>query len=130
LLEPSVTQDYVTSLLAVALGVAGALLARRAFASGHELVPEASIAHRVLSHKLYFDEAYDALFSRPAQALAVRLRERFEGPVIHRSLDEVGRGTQQAARLMASGQTGLLRSYVLAIAATVVVLAVVFLVVR
>jgi NADH-quinone oxidoreductase subunit L len=130
LLEPSVTQDYVTSLFAVALGVVGALMARSAFAAGRELIPEPSLAHRVLSHKLYFDEIYDLLFSQPAQAVAVRLREHFEGPVVHRSLDEVGRGTQQAAGLAARAQTGLLRSYALAIAATAVVLAIVFLVVR
>jgi NADH-quinone oxidoreductase subunit L len=130
LVEPSVTQDYLTSLAAVALGVAGALLAHAAFRQGRELVPAGSPVYAVLSKKLYFDELYDALFARPGAALAERLRESFEAPVVQRSLSEIGRGTQQAATAVGRAQTGLLRTYALAITATVVVIAVVFLVVR
>jgi NADH-quinone oxidoreductase subunit L len=130
LVEPSVAQDYLTSLVAVALGVAGALFAHAAFRQGRDVVPSESLAFTVLSKKLYFDELYDALFARPGAALAERLRESFEAPVVQRSLTEIGRGTQQAATTVGRAQTGLLRTYALAITATVVVLAVVFLVVR
>jgi len=129
LVEPTTTQDYVTSLIAVTLGVAGILIARNAFGAGRELVGHAAV-RRVLEHKLYFDELYDALFSRPAQALALRLRDDVEGPVVQRSLVEVGRGTQEAAGEVARLQSGLLRTYALAIAAGVVVLSIVFLAVR
>ena len=83
----------------------------------------------VLEHKFYFDELYDAVFSRPAQLIAERLRDDVEEPVVQGSLGEIGAGVASAggtARL----QTGLLRSYALVIAGSVAVLVVVFLAVR
>ncbi len=53
-----------------------------------------------------------------------------KAPVVHRSLDEVARGSLEAGGSVARAQSGLLRVYALVIAASVVVLAVVFLVVR
>jgi len=129
LVEPSTGQDYLTSLIAVTLGVAGILIARSAFGAGRELVASPGV-RAALEHKLYFDELYDALFSRPAQALAARLRDDVEAPVVQRSLVQIGRGTREAAGEVARLQSGLLRTYALAIAASVVVLAIVFLVVR
>jgi NADH-quinone oxidoreductase subunit L len=130
LVEATVGQDYLTSLLAVLLGAAGLLLARRAFLAGTDLVPDASPVHAALARKLYFDDLYDALFSRPAQALAVRLRDRVETPLVQGSLEEIGTRTQEAAGEVARAQTGLLRTYAVAITGSVVVLAVVFIVVR
>jgi NADH-quinone oxidoreductase subunit L len=129
LVTPSVAQDYTTSLIAVTLGVVGIALARRAFNAGRELVTQARLRN-VLEHKLYFDELYDALFSQPAQRLAVRLRDAVEGPVVQRSLVELGRGTRDAAGEVARLQTGLLRTYLLVIAGSVAVLLIVFLAVR
>ena len=129
LTEPSTGQEYLTSLVAVVLGLAGVWLAHRAFRAGRELVP-AGVVHTTLSHKLYFDEVYAALFERPAQAAALNLRERFEQPLVHGSLDEVGRSAQQASVFAGRAQTGLLRTYAVTIATAVVVLAIVFLVVR
>jgi NADH-quinone oxidoreductase subunit L len=129
LVTPSVAQDYTTSLIAVTLGLAGIALARRAFNAGRELVTRARLRN-VLEHKLYFDELYDALFSQPAQRLAVRLRDAVEGPVVQRSLVEIGRGTREAAGEVARLQTGLLRTYLLVIAGSVAVLLIVFLAVR
>jgi NADH-quinone oxidoreductase subunit L len=130
LVEASVGQDYLTSLVAVLLGGAGSYLAWRAFRSGRELVPEAWRLHAPLAHKLYFDELYDALLVRPAQLLAVRLRDRVEAPVVQGSLDEIGNRTREAASEVARVQTGLLRTYAVAITGSVVVLAIVFLTVR
>jgi NADH-quinone oxidoreductase subunit L len=130
LVEASVRQDYLTSLFAVLLGLAGAHLAWRTFKEGREPVPETSRLYSPLARKLYFDEIYDAVFSRPAQALAVRLRDRVEIPLVQGSLDEIGTRTRGAAGEVARAQTGLLRTYAVAITASVVVLAVVFLVVR
>jgi NADH-quinone oxidoreductase subunit L len=129
LVEPSTAQDYLTSLIAVALGAAGILIARGAFGAGRELVTSPRL-RTVLENKLYVDELYDALFARPAQALAVRLRDDVEAPVVQGSLVQVGRGTREAAGEVARLQSGLLRTYALAIAGSVVVLAIVFLVVR
>jgi NADH-quinone oxidoreductase subunit L len=129
LVHPSTAQDYGTSVLAVGLGVLGILAAWRAVSAGRELVPWPG-AHRLLEHKFWFDELYDALFYRPAAALAVRLRTDVETPVIEGGLTEVAQTTGEAASAVARAQTGLLRTYALAIAASVVVLVIVFVAVR
>ena len=86
-------------------------------------------AHRA-QHKLYFDELYDALFSRPAQVIAQRLRDAVEEPVVQGSLGEIGAGISDVGRRHGTLQNGLLRSYALVIAGSVAVLAIVFLAVR
>jgi len=129
LVTASVAQDYGTSAIAVALAVVGFLVARRAFSAGRQLVTNPGI-WRVLEHKLYFDEAYDALFYRPAVALSNALRRNVEEPVVERSLDEVGSGTLQVSGEVARVQSGLLRSYAVAVAVAVSILIVVFVAVR
>jgi NADH-quinone oxidoreductase subunit L len=122
-------QDYATSAIAVGLAAVGIWLARRAYAAGRELVGTGGV-RTALEHKLYFDELYDALFSRPAQVVARRLRDEVEGPVVVASLGEIGSGVGDAAAGAARLQSGLLRSYALVIAGSVAVLVVVFLAVR
>jgi NADH-quinone oxidoreductase subunit L len=129
LVEATGRQDYLTSAISVTLGIVGLLLARRAFLRDRQLVTEAS-AWRFFEHKFYFDELYDALFYRPASALAGALRRNVEEPVIERSLDEIGSGAILASGGLARAQTGLLRTYALAIAFAVCVLVVVFVAVR
>ena len=127
--EPSTAQDYFTSALSVALGLTGLYLARRAFAADRQLVTSPS-AWQVLEHKLYVDELYDALFYGPAAAVSDVLRRDVEVPVIERSMDEIGSGTIQAGGGVARAQSGLLRTYAIAIAFAVCVLVVVFVAVR
>jgi NADH-quinone oxidoreductase subunit L len=129
LVTASVAQDYGTSAIAVSLALVGFLVARRAFQSGRQLVSRPGL-WRVLEHKLYFDELYDALFYRPAVALSLTLRRNVEEPVVERSLDEIGSGTIQVSGEVARAQSGLLRSYALAVALAVSVLVVVFVAVR
>jgi NADH-quinone oxidoreductase subunit L len=129
LVEPSTGEEYVVSAIAVALGLAGFWLARRAFQGGRQLVTSPG-AWSVLEHKLYADELYDALFYRPAVAISNGLMRTVEEPVIERSLDEIGSGTIQAGGGVARLQSGLLRSYAVAVAVAVFVLVVVFVAVR
>ena len=125
----SVAEDYESSAIAVTLGVIGFFWARRAFHAGRQIVTNPGL-WRVLEHKLYFDELYDALFYRPAAALSVALRRNVEEPVVERSLDEIGAGTLQVGGEVGRVQTGLLRTYAVAIAFAVAVLIVVFVAVR
>ena len=129
LVTPSSTEEWLTSLVAVSFGTAGGYLAWRAFRAGRELVADGAV-RRALEHKLWFDELYDALFTRPAQALAVRLRDDVEQPVVQGGLDEIAEGTLDASAVVGRAQTGLLRTYALAFAVSVSVLTLVFLVVR
>jgi NADH-quinone oxidoreductase subunit L len=129
LVEPTTAQDYETSLVAVAIGILGGLVAWLAFKKGREIVTSREL-WTVFSKKFYFDEVYDALFSRPAQLVATSLRERIEEPIVQGSLGEIGSGVEDVAGETARLQTGLLRSYALVVAASVAVLIVVFVAVR
>jgi NADH-quinone oxidoreductase subunit L len=129
LVVQTVAQDYATSAVAVALAGIGIWLAHRAFVASKELVPDGRV-RTVLEHKFYFDELYDAVLARPAQLLADGLRLRLETPVVQGSIDELADGTRGAAGEVAEAQTGLLRTYALVITASVVVLAIVFVVLR
>ena len=51
---------------------------------------------RTLEHKFWFDELYDALFYRPAAAIAVWLRSDVETPYVEGSLVEIGRAGEEA----------------------------------
>jgi NADH-quinone oxidoreductase subunit L len=127
LVEPSVVQDYASSALAVAAGAIGLWVAWRVVRAARELVPWPAV-RTVLEHKFYFDELYDRVFVRPVQLLAVRLRDDVEQPIVQGSLDEIGRGTLEAGEEVARAQSGLLRMYAVVIAASAVLLAVVFLI--
>jgi NADH-quinone oxidoreductase subunit L len=129
LVTPTTAQDYGTSAIAVTLGLVGLYLARRAFYAGSQLVTNPGV-WRLLEHKFYFDELYDALFYRPAAALSVALRRNVEEPVVERSLDEIGSGTIQVGGEVGRVQSGLLRTYAVAVAFAVCVLVVVFVAVR
>jgi NADH-quinone oxidoreductase subunit L len=129
LVHPTTGEEWLTSALAVSLGLLGSYLAWRAFKAGRELVPDGGV-RTTLEHKLWFDELYDAAFARPVQAIALRLRDQVETPVVQGGLDEVADGTLDAAGIAARAQSGLLRTYALAITVTVSILALVFLVVR
>jgi NADH-quinone oxidoreductase subunit L len=129
LVEPTTGEEYMVSAVAVVLGLVGILLARRASRQERQLVTSRD-AWRVLEHKLYFDELYDGLFYRPASSLSNALRRNVEEPVIERSLDEIGSGTIQASGGLARVQSGLLRTYALAVTVAVLVLVVVFVAVR
>src|SRR5262245_12263317 len=125
LVEPTTGEEYLISAISVAIGLVGFALAWRAYRGHRQLVTRPD-AWRVLEHKLYFDELYDGLFYRPAVAISNGLRRNVEEPVIERSLDEIGSGTIQASGGIARVQSGLLRSYALAVAVAVLVLIVVF----
>jgi len=93
-------------------------------------VPRQAWIQRTLEHKFWFDELYDAVFCRPAQMLAALLREQVEQPLVQGGLDEVADGTIEAASIAGRAESGLLRTYALAFAVAVSILALVFLVVR
>jgi NADH-quinone oxidoreductase subunit L len=86
-------------------------------------------AARALEQKLYFDEAYDVVFYEPASRLPLGLMRFVEEPLFLRSLGGLAGGVRLLSNRVAATQTGLVRSYALALAAGLAVLAVVFLLV-
>jgi NADH-quinone oxidoreductase subunit L len=126
LVEPSVAQDWLTSLISVAVAGVGIWLAWLLWGVRRRPVPHQARVERTLQHKLYFDEAYDLVFYRPAAAIGRAWNRWVEGPVIGGSLNVLARGTREAGAGVGGIQTGLLRLYVLAVAAGVAILTLVF----
>jgi NADH-quinone oxidoreductase subunit L len=126
LVDPSGTQELVASVLAVAVGVAGIAVAWAAYSARTLSIPRARPVRAVLEHKFYFDELYDWVFYRPSVALAVALRDWFERPVLLGSIDTIATGARRVGSGLTELQTGLVRTYALAIAGSVTVLALVF----
>jgi NADH-quinone oxidoreductase subunit L len=123
-------QEWLSIALSLLLGLGGIAVAWLIYGAKRIAVPRLAFAQRTLEHKFYFDEAYDALFYAPAVFLANVLRRGVEQPLIADSGRDLGDDTRDLGGLVARAQTGLLRTYVLAIASSVAVLAVVFVVVK
>jgi NADH-quinone oxidoreductase subunit L len=133
--EPTVSpenwQEWVSSALALLLGISGMYVAWLFYGAPEKRsVPRFAFAQRVLEHKFYFDELYDAVFYRPAVWLAKGLYRWVEDPLVDESSTSLGQDTRDLGGIVARAQTGLLRTYALAIASSVAVLAVVFVAVR
>jgi len=130
LATPSGSQEAVASVLAVVLALAGIGTAYLFYGSRKLAVPRIAWAQTLLEHKFYFDEAYDFAFYRPSVALAKALGRWIEGPIIGGSVRELVAGIRDAALGTSRLQTGLVRSYALAIAASLAVITIVFVAVR
>jgi NADH-quinone oxidoreductase subunit L len=129
--EPTNWQEGFSSALTVGLGLAGIVVAWLLYAAPRRLaLPRLPWLQQLLEHKLYFDELYDALFYRPAASLASRWRGEIEEPIILAAGPDLAETTQELGRGARLLQTGLLRTYALALAGGLAVLAVVFLAVR
>jgi NADH-quinone oxidoreductase subunit L len=126
LVDPTGTEDLVSSLLAVTVGVAGIALAWAIYSARRIRVPQVRPLRALLEHKFYFDELYDAVFYRPAVLLAVALRDWVERPLVLGSIGRIGAAAREASSELREVQTGLVRTYALAIAGSVTVLAFVF----
>jgi NADH-quinone oxidoreductase subunit L len=126
LVEPTLTQDYVTSVIAVGLGLLGIGIAWFFYGARARPVPRFAAVQETLEHKFWFDELYDRVFYEPAVALTRLLRRGVEEPLIGGSITGVTLGAREAGGALGDVQTGYLRSYALAIAAAVAVLVVVF----
>ena len=130
LVEASGTHEAVSSFLAVVLGAAGIGVAWWIYGARSTTAPRVAWAQTLLERKFYFDELYDAAFYRPAVFLATGLLRWVERPLVFGSVRELVRGVGLAGRDTGRLQSGLVRTYVLAIAASVAVLTIVFVAVR
>src|SRR5689334_1800845 len=130
LVEASGTQEAVSSILAVLLGAAGIGVAWLIYGARSATAPRVARAQTLLERKFYFDELYDAAFYRPAVFLAKGLMRWVERPLVFGSVRELVTGFGLLGRDTSRLQTGLVRTYVLAIAGSLAVLTLVFVVVR
>jgi NADH-quinone oxidoreductase subunit L len=130
LVDPSGTQELVSSIFAVAFGLVGIAVAWAIYAAHRVAVPRVPQLQRLVEHKFWFDELYDAVFFQPAVWTARAWNRWIERPLILGSGTGVALETQQAGRAVGRLQTGLLRAYALALAGGLAVLVVVFITVR
>jgi NADH-quinone oxidoreductase subunit L len=130
IVSPSSWQEWTSIALSLLLGLSGIAVAWALYGARRVAIPRVAWAQRTLEHKFYFDEAYDAIFYAPAVLLAKFLRRGVEQPLIADSGRDIGDDTRDLGGIVARAQTGLVRTYALAIASGVAVLAIVFVVLR
>ncbi|MFL5933142.1 MAG: proton-conducting transporter membrane subunit, partial [Gaiellaceae bacterium] len=127
LVEATNSQEALASILAVGLGALGIGVAWWIYSAHRVAAPK---SQPVLEHKFYFDELYDAVFYRPAVFLAHALARWVERPLVFGSVRELSEGIRGLGLDTSRLQTGLVRTYALAIAASLAVVTVVFVAVR
>ncbi len=130
IVDASGVQEAVSTVLAVGLGLAGIWVAWWIYGARRAAAPRIAWAQALLEHKFYFDELYDLLFYRPAVFLANALLRWVERPLVFGSISELAAGFRELGLGARALQTGLVRTYALAIAASLAVVMVVFVVVR
>jgi NADH-quinone oxidoreductase subunit L len=127
LAEPTNWQEWGSSILAIAVGLAGIAVAWAICAAGRARAPRAL---PLLERKFYWDELYDLLWYRSGDLVARGFYALVERPLVAGSLSVLTAGFGVGSREVGRAQNGLVRSYVLALAGGLAVLAVVFLSVR
>jgi NADH-quinone oxidoreductase subunit L len=114
---PTNTQEYYTSAATVIAGLIGIAVAWAIYSERRVAVPAAPFWRRTLEEKFWFDALYDRIFYAPAVAIAGGLRREFEEPVVLQTGPDLGQTTLETGGLVRRIQTGLLRTYVLFLAA-------------
>jgi NADH-quinone oxidoreductase subunit L len=127
LVEATGTMELVATIVGLSLGLAGICVAWLVYSAKRVRVPRPWAA---LEAKLYFDRLYDAVFYRPAVATSKVLYALVEGPIVGGSLAGITSGTGRLAGYVRALQTGIVRTYVLAVAAGLGVILLVFISVR
>jgi NADH-quinone oxidoreductase subunit L len=130
IISPQGWHEGLSIGLSLVLGLAGIGVAWLLYGARRVAVPRYAFAQRTLERKLYFDELYDVVFYRPAVLFAKAFRRWVEDPWISGTVRDLADETRDLGGLFARAQTGLLRTYALAIASSVAVLAVVFVAVK
>jgi NADH-quinone oxidoreductase subunit L len=128
--EATGAEEAVTSVLSVGLAVVGIATAWWIYSARRAEVPRWAFGQQLLEHKFYFDELYDAVFYRPAVWFANGAMRFVEDPLISGSIRELSEGTRLLATRLSDAQTGLLRTYALALGSGAALLTLVFLAVK
>jgi len=127
---PTTTQEYYTSAAAVVAGLVGIGVAWAVYSRRTIAIPAAPFWRRLFENKFYFDWLYDRIFYRPAAATATFLLRDFEDPVILQAGPDLGEATIETGGLVRRLQTGLLRTYVLFVAAGAAAVVLAFLIAK
>jgi NADH-quinone oxidoreductase subunit L len=123
LVEPTSTQEWLASALAILAGVSGMAVSWAIYSAKRVRAPKPV---HLFERKFYWDELYDLIWYRPADLVARGLYAFIEKPLIAGSLAAVSGGAGFGSRELGRAQNGLVRSYALALASGLAVLIVVF----
>jgi NADH-quinone oxidoreductase subunit L len=124
------TQETVTSIVTVLVGLTGIAVAWAVYSERRIAIPAVPALRRWLENKFYFDWLYDRIFYAPSAWLATYLRREFEDPVILQTGPDIGETTLTTGSLVRRLQTGLLRTYVLFVAAGAAAIVLAFLIAK
>jgi NADH-quinone oxidoreductase subunit L len=125
--EATNAQEWVTSALAILIGLAGIGLAWAMYGAKRVKVPRSL---RLFEKKFYWDELYDLIWYRTGDLVARGFYALVETPLIGGSIAAVTGVVGLGSHELSAAQNGLVRSYALALAGGLAVLTVVFLAVR
>jgi NADH-quinone oxidoreductase subunit L len=115
------------ALMAISLAVAlaGTFVAHRFYvvdpALPGRIAERAGGIYRLLFHKYWVDEIYDARIVQPLVRGSVRLWERFDAAVIDGAVNGIGRRIEQGAALLRQAQAGYVQIYALVLTLGMVV---------
>ncbi|HEV2413508.1 MAG TPA: NADH-quinone oxidoreductase subunit L [Candidatus Dormibacteraeota bacterium] len=124
-------QSWEEGGAAIGLGLATMILAAALFAGALRIRPwtaYAPWAQRLLEHKYYFDELYDAVFVRPMDWFASFAQRDVEQPLIDAAVVDTGLVTRASAAELSLTQSGYFRNYVLVFIGGAVIAGVILLV--
>jgi NADH-quinone oxidoreductase subunit L len=124
---PTGWQELIASAVAVAMGLAGIFVAWSIYAAKRQKAPKPVT---LFERKFYWDELYDLVWYRSADAFTRALYAFVERPLIAGSMTAVSGAFGLGSRELSTAQTGLVRSYALALASGIAVLTVVFVAAR
>ena len=120
----------VTSIVTVLVGLAGIAVAWAIYSERKIAIPAVPSVRRVLENKFYFDWLYERIFYAPAVETTNFLGREFEQPVVLETGPDVGNATLETGGVVRRIQTGLLRTYVLFIAAGAAAIVLAFLIAK
>jgi NADH-quinone oxidoreductase subunit L len=124
---PSNAQEWITSAIAIGMGLLGIGIAYVYYAARTAQVPKSP---QVLLKKFYWDELYDLVWYRTSDAVATGFQTLIETPLIGGSIAAITGTFGAGSKELSAVQSGLVRSYALALAGGLAILTVVFLAVR
>jgi NADH-quinone oxidoreductase subunit L len=125
--EPTNTQEWVASGIALAVGLSGIGLAWAIYAAKRVNAPRSV---KLFEKKFYFDELYDIVWYRSAEVLTRALYAFVERPLIAGSMSAITGAFGLGSRELSIAQNGLVRTYALALASGLAILTVVFVAAR
>jgi NADH-quinone oxidoreductase subunit L len=120
-------EEWFASGLSLSAGLLGIFIAWSIYAAKRRPAPKPVT---LFEKKFYWDELYDLVWYRSTDALTRGLYAFVERPLIAGSLTAVTSAFGLGSRELSTAQNGLVRSYALAVAGGIAVLAVVFLAAR